>query len=115
MSRVKILIVPAIVGLAMVMAPTNSVLAQGEKVTLCHLDQETQEVKMITIGTGAVAAHLAHGDSLDLTRCQDDGAKVEICHVPPDNPDNAHTISVGSEDAVADHLGHGDTEGPCVE
>ena len=34
--------------------------------------------------------------------------KVDVCHVPPDNPANAHTINV-SPNAVPDHLAHGDT------
>jgi len=41
------------------------------------------------------------------------GDEVEICHIPPGNPDNAHTISV-SEKAAAKHIeNHGDTLGPC--
>lgn len=36
-----------------------------------------------------------------------------VCHRPPGNPDNAHTIEVGSESAVEAHLGHGDTMGQC--
>lgn len=35
-----------------------------------------------------------------------------ICHIPPGNPDNAHTIYVGPG-AIAAHLAHGDTIGPC--
>jgi LPXTG-motif cell wall-anchored protein len=38
--------------------------------------------------------------------------KVVICHIPPGNPENAHTIVV-SENALPAHLAHGDTEGPC--
>ena len=38
--------------------------------------------------------------------------KVVICHIPPGNPDNAHTIEV-SEYAVDSHLDHGDTLGEC--
>lgn len=38
--------------------------------------------------------------------------KVVICHVPPGNPDNAHTIIVGAP-AVPAHLAHGDYEGEC--
>lgn len=38
--------------------------------------------------------------------------KVTICHIPPGNPDNAHTISVG-ESAVDAHVAHGDTLGAC--
>lgn len=38
--------------------------------------------------------------------------KVTICHKPPGNPDNSHTITVG-ENAVDAHLDHGDHEGSC--
>jgi hypothetical protein len=39
-------------------------------------------------------------------------AKVKICHVPPGNPANFHTITV-SDNAVQAHLGHGDLLGAC--
>ena len=42
------------------------------------------------------------------------GNKVDVCHLPPGNPDNWHTISV-SENALNAHLGHGDLEGSCAE
>ena len=56
------------------------------------------------------------------TVVEDDGVvtqsgvqKVTICHIPPGNPGNAHTITVG-EPAVAAHVAeHGDTIGPCPE
>jgi hypothetical protein len=35
------------------------------------------------------------------------GEKVEICHIPPDDPENAHTIHV-SENPLPAHLAHGD-------
>ena len=45
--------------------------------------------------------------------------KVTICHVPPGNPDNAHTITI-SRNALKAHLGEngqglhgGDYYGPC--
>jgi hypothetical protein len=41
-------------------------------------------------------------------------AKVEICHIPPGNPDNFHTITV-SESAVEAHLAHGDAGSSCDE
>jgi hypothetical protein len=41
-----------------------------------------------------------------------DNDKVTICHIPPGNPDNAHTIRV-SDNAVDAHLDHGDTLGKC--
>ncbi|MGZ8556746.1 MAG: T9SS type A sorting domain-containing protein [Chitinophagaceae bacterium] len=44
------------------------------------------------------------------------GKKVYICHSPPDNPANAHTLSIGVS-AVADHLGNhsGDRLGKCED
>ena len=39
---------------------------------------------------------------------------MTICHIPPGNPDNAHTITVGVN-AVPAHLAHGDHCGPCGE
>ncbi len=39
-------------------------------------------------------------------------AKAVICHYPPGNPGNRHTIEVG-QPAVPAHLAHGDTQGPC--
>jgi hypothetical protein len=38
--------------------------------------------------------------------------KVVICHYPPGNPGNRHTIEVG-QPAVQAHMAHGDTLGPC--
>jgi len=38
--------------------------------------------------------------------------KTTICHIPPGNPDKAHTLSVGNS-AVAAHLAHGDYLGEC--
>lgn len=38
--------------------------------------------------------------------------KVMICHIPPGNPANAHTIVV-SKNAVRAHLAHGDVLGAC--
>ncbi len=38
--------------------------------------------------------------------------KVDVCHIPPGNPDNAHTITI-SENAVEAHMEHGDRLGAC--
>jgi len=38
--------------------------------------------------------------------------KVDVCHVPPGNPQNFHTIRI-SQAALAAHLAHGDLLGPC--
>ena len=41
--------------------------------------------------------------------------KVTICHIPPGNPENAHTITVGAPAVRAHVANHGDTIGPCVK
>jgi len=38
--------------------------------------------------------------------------KVDVCHFPPDDPDNFHTIRI-SEKAEQSHLNHGDLQGAC--
>ena len=45
---------------------------------------------------------------------EDGDGRVTICHIPPGNPDNAHTIAV-RVNAVPAHLAHGDYCGPCQE
>ena len=39
--------------------------------------------------------------------------KVLICHIPPGNPDNAHTICVGAAAVRAHEENHGDPIGEC--
>ena len=39
--------------------------------------------------------------------------RVEICHRPPDDPDNFHTLKLGAR-ALQIHLDHGDLEGTCL-
>ncbi len=45
-------------------------------------------------------------------RSENDGPKVTICHIPPGNPENAHSITI-SINALPAHLAHGDSEGAC--
>jgi hypothetical protein len=66
--------------------------APPKKVTVCHKGQS------ISVSEAAVAAHLAHGDTLGP-------CPVTICH-------KGRTIQVAVE-AVAAHLAHGDKIGPC--
>lgn len=48
-----------------------------------------------------------------LPQAQSDlSAKITMCHLPPGNPANAHTISVGPP-AFKAHLAHGDYLGAC--
>ena len=39
--------------------------------------------------------------------------KVDICHIPPGNPENAHTINVSKIAAQVHVLLHGDSYGSC--
>ena len=49
----------------------------------------------------------------DSDTCDIADQKVTICHIPPGNPDNAKTKTIGGM-SVANHLGHGDFLGPCL-
>jgi len=51
-------------------------------------------------------------DYMILTVTVPRGEAVTICHIPPGNPSNAHTITVNAS-AVNAHLNHGDTLGEC--
>jgi len=51
---------------------------------------------------------------LALTSLPAFAAKVAICHLPPGNPANWHTINV-SENALDAHLAHGDLWGSCLD
>ncbi len=42
------------------------------------------------------------------------GKKVLVCHVPPGNPANAHTICVGKSAVDAHSSNHGDAVGACA-
>lgn len=60
---------------------------------------------------------LAAGDpgsgTQDVVSTSEEAAEsVMLCHVPPGNPDAAHTVTVGAP-AVPAHLAHGDAEGAC--
>lgn len=68
-------------------------------------------------GSGAAAAHtfggVPDGAGSSASAAMGGGkTKVTLCHIPPGNPDNAHTITVG-EPALSAHRAHGDTEGAC--
>lgn len=55
-----------------------------------------------------------HLDASDLDVIPEDyaGKKIEICHIPPGNPDNAHTLSI-SVNALRAHLAHDDYVDEC--
>jgi len=57
-----------------------------------------------------------HPDSADLESYTSDykGKKMNVCHFPPGNSNNAHTINI-SVNAVKVHLDHGDSLGECAD
>ncbi len=69
---------------------------------VCGCDGETYSNECVAASDGVTLA--------DTAAC--DPAKVAVCHEPPGNPANRHTIYVG-ESAVPAHLAHGDSRGPC--
>ncbi len=81
------------------LAFSQSALAGGQgggqqKVTLCHVDQETGEEITITVGAPAVPAHIAHGDTLGACveeppgcTTDDECATGEFCFMLPGSTD----------------------------
>jgi LPXTG-motif cell wall-anchored protein len=67
--------------------------------------------KLIFVTAAGAAALLSIGVA-PAAAGPDDG-KITICHVPPGNPANAHTIEI-SVNALPAHLAHGDTVGACT-
>lgn len=53
-------------------------------------------------------------DHLEAFQDADQAGNIIICHVPPGNPDAAHTLSIG-QPAWQAHESHGDYLGPCTD
>lgn len=67
----------------------------------------------IDVSTTASLNHLSGG--VAVAKAKETGAgttKVDLCHIPPGNPENAHVISVGTPSYDA-HQAHGDGPAPC--
>ena len=67
-----------------------------------------RKITLLGVGLASIAAFLLVGTSSALAA----KVKVEVCHFPPGNPDNFHTITI-SENALPAHLAHGDAPGSC--
>jgi len=104
-------------------APWTQALAGGSdpKVVICHYPPgNPANAHTIIVGSSAVNDHVnQHGDTRGACDMDYDGENDDswgmttICHIPPGNPENAHTIIVGAP-AVTMHVGnHGDCLGPC--
>lgn len=71
----------------------------------------TEYTITITDANGCTATDAVIVCAIDV-RCGKNLDKVEICHIPPGNPGNSHTLCVGLS-AVAAHLAHGDMLAAC--
>ncbi|MCP4247472.1 MAG: hypothetical protein GY778_10530 [bacterium] len=49
---------------------------------------------------------------LEFGKLRSQETRIELCHIPPGNPENRHTITVGASSAEV-HLAHGDYLGEC--
>ena len=79
-------------------------LAQGGEGVTVSLDQDGDGVFETTFTSDKLLTASEFASHLN---------SATICHIPPGNPSNAHTITVGKS-AVKAHLAHGDHEGPCA-
>jgi len=62
----------------------------------------------------AAISSFTTGNAYAGKSCDGSHAKKQvICHIPPGNPDNMHSIEVGSP-AINAHLAHGDDLGYCL-
>jgi hypothetical protein len=77
-------------------------------------DDSTAAIRAELAACGLDDGSIEHGGRLHA--CDpNDHKKTTICHIPPGNPANAHTICVGNA-AVPAHLNnHGDHVGACVD
>ena len=74
--------------------------------THCH-DAGVHHLTQLARITAAACALLLAATAAAAPR-----GKVELCHLPPDNPENTQTLTVNQRD-VDDHLAHGDFLGAC--
>jgi hypothetical protein len=65
--------------------------------------------KLVLAALATLAVVAISGATMGYAASQ---GKVDICHIPPGNPENAHTINV-SVNAIQAHLDHGDFIGSC--
>lgn len=82
----------------------------SETITVCPSATTTYTVT-VTDADGCSDEAEVTVDVIDV-RCGKKMNKVEICHIPPGNPDNPQTLCL-SPNAVPAHLAHGDYLGSC--
>jgi hypothetical protein len=81
-------------------------------------DDQSQSAESASDLAAMAACHFTHNDvgpGGHMHACNPtDTKKTTICHIPPGNPANAHTICVGNAAVPAHIQNHGDSVGMCV-
>jgi hypothetical protein len=85
--------------------------ATTQSITVCDTVTATYWVS-VTDANLCVSSDTVVVNVVDV-RCGPHNTKVSVCHVPPGDPLNAHTICV-KPSAVPAHLAHGDYLGNCI-
>jgi hypothetical protein len=81
----------------------------------CGVETDDSESSIAQNLQDQAACQITDVEPVDEVRACEPGntKKTTICHVPPGNPDNAHTLCIGNA-AVKHHLkNHPDYLGPC--
>ena len=91
-------------------AGQTSIRKGNRSLTLEDIVGKQVHVRGVLEGSDVFAQEVKLQDEDELEDAGED--KVTLCHIPPGNPDNKKTITVGAS-AVDAHLAHGDTLGPC--
>ena len=83
-------------------------------VSACGSSNDDAAVDQTDLALHNAMCSAAHAGKAHPNACDpQDTKKTTVCHIPPGNPANAHTICVGNP-AVPAHLAHGDHLGECV-
>ncbi|WP_223634357.1 hypothetical protein [Corallococcus sp. EGB] len=77
----------------------------------CGGPTQAEEPSLVT-GDDNLGGAAGEASDMDGGTAPGNGGKITLCHIPPGNHANAHTITVGVPAAAA-HLRHGDTVGAC--
>ena len=93
----------------------GSDVAMANSTSVCP-SVSTDYTLTVSDQNGCMASNDVHICVIDVTCFAGNSGnqKVEMCHTPPGNPDNAHTICI-NESAVEAHLAHGCSLGSCDE
>jgi hypothetical protein len=98
-------------------------IPEDRMTTICHFpssgETKYNKAHSMKVPKAALDVFLSYGDyegecvnGKQSTR-DDSNRKVIICHVPPGNPQNSHTLKI-DKSALNAHLAKGDYVGPCT-